>query len=102
MKLESDLREAFTAEVDAAVLEVAVIGKENADGLTKAKAFIVLKAGSNVDEAELKAFGKNRLAPHKYLRFIAFVAELPKTATGKIQRFRLREAEANSADRRGA
>jgi benzoate-CoA ligase len=62
----------------------------------------VLKAGSSVDRAELKAFGKNRLAAHKYLRFVAFVAELPKTATGKIQRFRLREAEANSADRRGA
>jgi len=85
-----------------AVLEAAVIGKEDAEGLTKTKAFIVLKAGSSLDEAELKAFVKDRLAPHKYPRSIEFVAELPKTATGKIQRFRLREAEANSAERRGA
>jgi len=79
-----------------AVLEAAVIGKEDADGLTKAKAFIVLKAGSSVEEAELKTFVKDRLAPYKYPRFIEFVAQLPKTATGKIQRFRLREAEADS------
>ncbi|MFM8796384.1 MAG: AMP-binding enzyme, partial [Betaproteobacteria bacterium] len=44
-------------------------------------------------EAELKAFVKDRLAPYKYPRFIEFVGDLPKTATGKIQRFRLRERE---------
>jgi benzoate-CoA ligase len=77
-----------------AVLEAAVIGKEDADGLTKTKAFVVLKAGGQVDEAELKAFVKDRLAPYKYPRFIEFVAELPKTATGKIQRFKLRDLEA--------
>jgi benzoate-CoA ligase len=43
-------------------------------------------------EAELKAFVKARLAPYKYPRAIVFVPQLPKTATGKIQRFRLREA----------
>ena len=77
-----------------AVLEAAVIGKEDAEGLTKTKAFVVLKDGASADEAELKAFVKDRLAPYKYPRFIEFVAELPKTATGKIQRFRLREREA--------
>ena len=77
-----------------AVLEAAVIGKEDADGLTKTKAFIVLKPGQHLSEEEVKAFVKERLAPYKYPRFIEFVHELPKTATGKIQRFRLRELEA--------
>jgi benzoate-CoA ligase len=76
-----------------AILEAAVIGKEDADGLTKTKAFIVLKQGQSLTEAEVKAFVKERLAPYKYPRFIDFVAELPKTATGKIQRFRLRDME---------
>ena len=77
-----------------AVLEAAVIGKEDADGLTKTKAFVVLKSGETTDEAALKAFVKDRLAPYKYPRFIEFVPDLPKTATGKIQRFKLRELEA--------
>ncbi|MFY9511946.1 MAG: benzoate-CoA ligase family protein [Rubrivivax sp.] len=80
-----------------AVLEAAVIGVPDAEGLTKTKAFVVLKPGANVqeaDEAALKAFVKERLAPYKYPRQIEFVAELPKTATGKIQRFKLREREA--------
>ncbi len=76
-----------------AVLEAAVIGKEDADGLTKTKAYVVLKSGQKVGDDELKAFVKERLAPYKYPRFIEFVDELPKTATGKIQRFRLRERE---------
>jgi benzoate-CoA ligase len=76
-----------------AVLECAVIGKEDVDGLTKTKAFVVLKDGQQVDEATLKAFVKDRLAAYKYPRFIEFISELPKTATGKIQRFRLREIE---------
>ncbi len=76
-----------------AVLEAAVIGKEDADGLVKTKAFVVLKPGASVDEAALKAFVKERLAPYKYPRFIEFVPDLPKTATGKIQRFKLRELE---------
>jgi len=54
----------------------------------------VLAEGQQVDAEELKAFVKERLAPYKYPRFIDFVDELPKTATGKIQRFRLREQEA--------
>jgi benzoate-CoA ligase len=76
-----------------AVLEAAVIGVPDADGLTKSKAFVVLKPGARTDEAELKAFVKDKLAPYKYPRRIEFVADLPKTATGKIQRFRLREQE---------
>ena len=76
-----------------AVLEAAVIGKADAEGLVKTKAFVVLKAGASADEAELKAFVKDRLAPYKYPRSIEFVADLPKTATGKIQRFKLRELE---------
>jgi benzoate-CoA ligase len=76
-----------------AVLECAVIGIEDADGLTKTKACVVCKPGQQVDEAELKAFVKERLAAYKYPRVIEFIAELPKTATGKIQRFRLRDLE---------
>ncbi len=79
------------------VLEAAVIGKEDTDGLTKTKAFIVLKPGQSLSEAEVKAFVKERLAPYKYPRFIEFVGELPKTATGKIQRFRLRDLEKQTA-----
>ncbi len=75
----------------AAVLECAVVGKLDAEGLVKSQAFVVLKPGRQVGEDELKAFVKERLAPHKYPRFIEFIDELPKTATGKIQRFRLRD-----------
>ncbi|MBE0546909.1 MAG: benzoate-CoA ligase family protein [Rubrivivax sp.] len=77
-----------------AVLEAAVIGVADADGLTKTKAYVVLKAGSQASDAELKAFVKDKLAPYKYPRQIEFVDDLPKTATGKIQRFKLREREA--------
>jgi benzoate-CoA ligase len=79
-----------------AVLEAAVIGVPDAEGLTKTKAYVVLKAGAEASEAELKAFVKDKLAPYKYPRLIAFVTELPKTATGKIQRFKLREREARA------
>jgi len=73
-----------------AVLEAAVVGHEDADGLTKPKAFVVGKPGQTVAVEELKAFVKATLAPFKYPRWIEQVAELPKTATGKIQRFKLR------------
>jgi benzoate-CoA ligase len=75
------------------VLEAAVIGKTDDDGLTKTKAYVVLKAGAQATEAELQAFVKEKLAPYKYPRFIEFLEELPKTATGKIQRFKLRDME---------
>ncbi len=77
----------------AAVLEAAVVGHEDQDQLIKPKAFVVLKEGytaSSTLEDELQAFVKDKIAPYKYPRWIAFVPELPKTATGKIQRFKLR------------
>jgi len=75
------------------VLECAVIGIEDGEGLTKSKAFVVRKPGAEVGDEQLKAFVKEKLAPYKYPRAIEFIDELPKTATGKIQRFRLRERE---------
>jgi benzoate-CoA ligase len=80
-----------------AILEAAVIGVEDEQGLTKTKAFVVVKPGRDVAESELKTFVKDRLAPYKYPRMIEMVEELPKTATGKIQRFKLRELERNRA-----
>jgi benzoate-CoA ligase len=77
------------------VLEAAVIGVIDAEGLTKTKAFVVLKAGAQATDTELKDFVKDRLAPYKYPRHIEFLADLPKTATGKIQRFKLRAQEAH-------
>src|SRR3569623_1397344 len=74
----------------AAVLEAAVVGHEDKDGLPKPKAFVVLKPGASVEPAELQAFVKTRLAPYKYPRWVELVRELPKTATGKIQRYKLR------------
>lgn len=73
-----------------AVLEAAVVGHEDADGLTKPKAFVVLAPGASATPDELKAFVKSTLAPFKYPRWIELVGELPKTATGKIQRYKLR------------
>ena len=74
-----------------AVLEAAVVGHKDDDGLVKTKAYVVLNEGRQVDDAELKEFVKSRLAPYKYPRLIDFIDALPKTATGKIQRFRLRQ-----------
>ena len=77
-----------------AVLEAAVVGHEDEERLVKPKAFVVLKDGhapSPALEADLKAFVKDKIAPYKYPRWIEFVSELPKTATGKIQRFKLRQ-----------
>jgi benzoate-CoA ligase len=76
------------------VLEAAVIGAEDADGLVKPHGFVVVHNDVVPDtelETRLKAHVKEQLAPFKYPRWISFVDELPKTATGKIQRFRLRE-----------
>ncbi len=76
-----------------AVLEAAVVGVFDEENLVKPKAFIVLQAGLSPSEElaeELKSFVKGRIAPFKYPRYIEFVTELPKTATGKIQRFLLR------------
>jgi benzoate-CoA ligase len=76
-----------------AVLEAAVVGLEDEQRLVKPKAFVVLKPGTPGDEklkAALQQHVKGRLAPYKYPRWIEFLSELPKTATGKIQRFKLR------------
>lgn len=77
-----------------AVMEAAVIGVEDDYGLTKTQAYIVLRPGqpSNSDMAlVLQNYVKSQLAPFKYPRHICFITDLPKTATGKIQRFRLRQ-----------
>ena len=77
-----------------AVLEAAVVGKEDVDGLVKPKAFVVLRAGAVADETlfeSLRVHVKTVAGPWKYPRWIDVRAELPKTATGKIQRFKLRE-----------
>jgi benzoate-CoA ligase len=79
------------------VLETAVVGHPDKDGLIKPKAYIVPRQGIKADDAlaeEIKAFVKAELASYKYPRWIEFIDELPKTATGKIQRFKLREDEA--------
>jgi len=78
----------------AAVREVAVVGRGDADGLTKPHAFCVLRDGVDASEAlaaELREAVRKRLGGYKSPRWIDFVAELPKTATGKIQRFALRQ-----------
>src|SRR5690606_22057567 len=77
-----------------AVLEAAVVGREDEQGLVKPLACVVLRPGHSPSDAlaeELKQHVKARLAPYKYPRWIEFLPELPKTATGKIQRFKLRE-----------
>jgi 4-hydroxybenzoate-CoA ligase len=85
-------------EVEAAlithprVLECAIVPKEDADGLLKPKAFIVLKGdGGKPGADELQEHVKRQVGPWKYPRWIEFVEGLPKTATGKIQRFKLRD-----------
>lgn len=76
-----------------AVLQAAVVGHKDAEGLIKAKAYLVLKDPSRAGDAlatELMAFAREKLAPYKCPRWVEFRTELPMTATGKIQRFKLR------------
>jgi len=76
-----------------AVLETAVVGLPDDQQLIKPKAYVVLKPGRKPSDElaeQLKQHVKDRLAPYKYPRWIEFIPELPKTATGKIQRFKLR------------
>ena len=82
-----------TLIIHPAVLEAAVIGFEDEQQLIKPKAFVVLRAGYEASDAlaeQLKAFVRERLAVFKYPRYIEFLPELPRTATGKVQRFLLR------------
>ena len=89
------------AEVEAslmehpAVLEAAVIGRDDGDGLTRPHAFCVLKQGAGDDalRAELIDLVRTRLSGYKAPRSVDFVPDLPKTPTGKIQRFRLRRGD---------
>ena len=70
-----------------------MVGKEDEEGLVKPKAFVVPSrplADERAAAEALRLHVKASLAPHKYPRWIEFVTELPKTATGKIQRFKLR------------
>jgi len=90
-------------EVEAAlsahpgVLECAVVGEEDEDGLIKAHAFVAPRpeaATDNLADA-LKAFAEEKLEPFKRPRWITFVPELPRTATGKVQRYLLRQSKAS-------
>ncbi len=79
--------------MNPAVAECAVVGKPDADRGMLIKAFVVLKVGASGDEAMRKAlqdFVKATIAPYKYPREIEFVSTLPRTETGKLQRFRLK------------
>ena len=93
-------RQIFPAEVEHAVsrfpgvLENAVIPVTNEHGLTELHAFIVLKEGhlpSPELASQIQDFVKKELAPFKRPHAVKFVSELPKTGTGKIQRYRLRD-----------
>ncbi len=77
-----------------AVLETGVVGRMDADELIKPCAYVVLQSGYIPGpelEAELKQFVKDKIAVYKYPRWIEFVESLPRTATGKLQRFKLRQ-----------
>jgi 4-hydroxybenzoate-CoA ligase len=92
----SDVEAALTSH--EAVREAAVIGKEDVDGLIKPKAFIVLQNGYAADEKlleKLKLHVKERTGLWKYPRWIDVRSDLPRTATGKIQRFKLRAEESS-------
>jgi benzoate-CoA ligase len=76
-----------------AVLECAVVGIEDSDRLVKPKAYVVLKDPSRAGDElarQLQQFVRNKIAEYKYPRAIEFIAELPKTATGKVKRYKLR------------
>jgi acyl-coenzyme A synthetase/AMP-(fatty) acid ligase len=77
------------------VLEAAVVARSDEAGLTKPEAWVVLSGARPASEAiaeEIRAVCKRELAPYKYPQWIRFVAELPKTATGKVQRYKLRSS----------
>ncbi|MDB9822428.1 benzoate-CoA ligase family protein [Deltaproteobacteria bacterium] len=80
----------------SAVFEAAVVGQSDSKGLTKPKAYVILREGTEASDdlaEELKKWALDRLAKFKYPRWIEFVKELPKSSTGKIQRFKLRSED---------
>jgi benzoate-CoA ligase len=84
----------FALMAHQAVLECGVVGYADSDCLVKPKAYVVLKEGYQPTPelaAELQSFVKNSIAPYKFPRWIVFTPELPKTATGKIMRYLLRQ-----------
>jgi benzoate-CoA ligase len=96
------------AEVEHALLEhpavqaCGVIGREDRDGLVKPIAYVVLRDGTNPSPElalELQQFARTRLAEYKRPRWIEFIDALPTTATGKIQRFKLRELSARAVSK---
>jgi len=87
-----EVEEALLGHPD--VVECAVIGAPDADRGMIVQAFVVLRGGAVADAAkaaELQDFAKQSIAPYKYPRLVEFVAELPKTISGKTQRYRLRQ-----------
>jgi 2-aminobenzoate-CoA ligase len=93
-----EVEEALLGHPD--VVEVAVIGAPDADRGMIVQAYVVLREGAlaGQDKAaqekkatELQDFAKRSIAPYKYPRVVEFVAELPKTISGKTQRYRLRQ-----------
>jgi 4-hydroxybenzoate-CoA ligase len=95
-----DIEAALTSH--EAVIEAAVIGKEDVDGLVKPKAFIVLRTGYVADDSlleMLKIHVKQQAGPWKYPRWIDVRMDLPRTATGKIQRFKLRDEDLQASTR---
>jgi len=87
-----------TLQEHPAVLESGVVGTADQDGLIKPVAYVVLKDGHEPSPEltrQLQDLVKANSAPHKYPRAVVFVEALPKTATGKIQRFKLREMAAD-------
>jgi len=83
-----------------AVLESGVVGVADKDGLTKPVAYVVLKDGYKPSPElarQLQDFVKKNTAPHKYPRAVVFIDALPKTATGKIQRYKLRQMAAEQS-----
>jgi 4-hydroxybenzoate-CoA ligase len=74
------------------VLEAAVVARADDKQLIKPAAFVVMKEGeAQPDHETLKEFVKEKIGMWKYPRWVSFVDDLPKTATGKIQRFKLRD-----------
>jgi 2-aminobenzoate-CoA ligase len=85
-----------------AVAECGVVGVPDEERGCIVKAFVVLRSGTPATEAtvkELQEFAKSQIAPYKYPRRIEFVAALPRTETGKLQRYRLRESTGSTASR---